>query len=74
MLPRTLVLGGTLERLAEALHDAGFGRASGVKSGKELNRLENHLSDLRKILFRFDFVDLQRGTPLEEGEEEDASL
>jgi len=71
ILPRRLEMKGVAQKLVDEFGKEGI-LPSVVKEEKgKLGATEAHLEDLRRILFSFNFVNLQRGVPLEEEEGEE---
>lgn len=73
-IPRTFERLNVVQDLVDEIY-----RATGVKAQteapdiNEVRRLENHLEDLQKLLYGFDYAVLERGSPTEIRETEESS-
>ena len=70
VIPEVLLRMGVVQDLVDAIgRELGI-KASAVKDAESVSlTTQAHLQDLRRILFNFDWVELQRGTPLVKEEE-----
>lgn len=78
IIPRMLdTQGGILQQLTERLAEQGIWPKHLDAKVEEVKRLEAHLSDLQRLVFDGDWVELQRGRPqaqLVEGGASDAKV
>lgn len=64
IIPRVLSNQGFVQMLVDALHSQLGVTATGTKNDALAEAKEEHLTDLRRLLFGADWIEIQKGEPI----------